>query len=80
LGTRVVKRIERGRRGLSTGDLRRSADQRKEGHDGGNSEIESAETAGYPGGDRDFGIVGSSNSSPFITSSDFKLEFNGMFT
>jgi hypothetical protein len=43
LGSRLVKRVERGRRGLTRGGPRRSANQRKEGRDGGDNEIEPAE-------------------------------------
>jgi hypothetical protein len=37
-------------------------------------------TAGAPGGDRELGAAGSFNSRPFNSGSDFKPEFNGMFT
>jgi hypothetical protein len=93
-GTRLGKRKESGRRGLSRGDPRRSEDQRNEGRDGGNNEIERAESGKFrtrgsrlsyiatwsPGGDRKVGIADSFNFSPFNTSSEFKLEFNGMLT
>jgi hypothetical protein len=94
LATRLVERIERGRRGLTSGGPRRSADQMKEGRDGGNSEIERAErrrfrirgsrliciAAGSPGGDREFSVAGSFNSRPFDSGSDLKLKFNGALT
>jgi hypothetical protein len=93
LGTRLVKRIRRGRRGLKSGGPRRSADKRKGGRDGGNSEIERAErrrfgirgsrlsyvAAGSPGGVREFSVAGSFNSRPFDSGSDLKLKFNGVF-
>jgi hypothetical protein len=90
----LVERIERRRRGLTRGRPRRSAYQRKEGRDGGNSEIEregeekgpktmlQTELYSRRGSrwTRKFGAAGSFNSRPFNSGSDFKLEFNGKLT
>jgi hypothetical protein len=94
LGTRLVERIVRGKHGLTRGGPRRSADQRKEVCDGGNSAIERAERRKVPNTRLQTDLYNRRGSRwrvqiwcgglvqlPSVHSgSDFELEFNGMLT